>query len=365
MAVAARRCLLAGALWVVSATVAAQAADEPAWHPYAQARAWAAYDAIAIADLDGDWAGGVQPRGGRNVMLQRHRAEAGVERGAWRIGWEYRQEATLITDRQTLGFVRRYKQRIKPLETNSYALAARLERWSAQGLRLGRWFGDADGLLPRVRISGAVYTRASLRDTALDGSVLYRPVDQYEVDLRRSEADTSARYPFMREQPGGAGVSMALALAWRLAPALTANIDIDDLWSVMRYTGLPFKEERLDTKVSALDADGYINYRPLLSGVNRQATVNRKLGRSGNAGLTYDSGALLLGANVERLAGVTIPSLSLGRRFGWGVLSTRVESRFRTVGIGIDTDHLNVALQTDTLRLHKAKALGLTMAVRF
>ena len=343
---------------------AAGAQEAAAWHPYAQARAWAAYDAVPVKQIDGDWTD-YSPKSGRNVMLQRQRAEVGVERGDWRLGWEVRREATLTSDRETLDFVRRYKQRSKPSEASDYRLAARLERWSAQGPRLGRWFGRSDAGGPRLLLSGAVYTRASLRDTAVNGTVRYVPVDNYDFDVRRTEANSADRYPFMRQEPGGAGASVSMALAWQLAPAVAVDAHVDDVWSAMRWRNLPIRQDRLDSQVSSYDADGYINYRPLLSGSNRQETVRGKLGRSGGAAVQVDLGPALLGAGVERLAGITIPTLSLGRRFGWGALTARVESRFKTVGIGIESDHVSLALQSDSLHVGKAKALGVSLGLRY
>lgn len=360
-----RRRVLAG-IGLCALAGAAMADDAPPpWRPYAQVRAWAAYDAVQIGDLDGDWAD-FSPRAGRNVMLQRHRAEIGVERGDWRLGWEYRQEATLAGDRRTLEFVQRYKQRAAPPGAASYVLAARLERWSAQGPRLGRWFGPAEGgWLPRLQVSGALYTRAALRDTEVAGTVDYTPADQYAFNAGRTELNSSDRFPFMRAEPGGAGASISVAMAWRLSPALTADANIDDLWSAMRFRNLPIKEERINSQVGSYDADGYINYGPRLTGSNRQATIRRALGRTGAANLHYDTGPLLLSAGIERLAGISIPSLAVAHQFSWGRLSTRIESRFKTIGFGIDTEHLNVALQADTLQPGRARALGVSVGVRY
>jgi hypothetical protein len=154
-------------------------------------------------------------------------------------------------------------------------------------------------------------------------------------------------------------------MAWRLSPALTADANIDEVWSAMRFRNLPIKEERINSQVGSYDADGYINYGPRLTGSNRQATIRRALGRTGAANLHYDTGPLLLSAGIERLAGISIPSLAVAHQFSWGRLSTRIESRFKTIGFGIDTEHLNVALQADTLQPGRARALGVSVGVRY
>lgn len=360
-----RSWFLAGALCCLQPwATGAEAPSE--WHPFVEARAWAAYDAFPIADLDGDWSRGFSPKGDRNVMLHRNRAEIGVEKGAWRIGWEFREDATVVTDRQTLEFIRRYKQRAKPLTATTDDLAAQFDSLSAQGPRLGRWFGAAaNGWMPRVHLSAAIYTTAALREGNASGTVHYAPADQYDFNVRRTDANSRYRYPFMQQEPGASGASISMALAWQLSQAISIDANIDDLWSAMRWRNLPVKEDRIDSQVTEYDAQGYVNYRPLLTGTNRQVARNGALARSGGATLTVDLGPVSVAAGVERLAGVTIPSVALAHQFGWGKLTTRVDTRFRTFGVGIDTERFHLALQTDSLRLGQAKALGMSVGVRY
>lgn len=336
------------------------------WHPFVEARAWAAYDAFPIADLDSDWSRGFSPKSDRNVLLHRNRAEIGVEKGAWRIGWEFREDTTVVTDRQTLEFIRRFKQRVKPSAATTDDLAARFNSLTAQGPRLGRWFGaPANGWTPRVYVSGAIYTKAALREGDAAGTVQYAPLDQYGFNVRRTDANSRYRYPFMQQEPGASGASVSLALAWRLSPAVSIDANIDDLWSAMRWRNLPVKEDRIDSRVTEYDAQGYVNYLPLLTGTNRQVARNGALARSGGAMLTVDLGPASVATGVERLAGINIPTLALAHQYGWGKLTTRIETRFRTIGVGIDTERFHLALQTDSLRLGKAKALGMTLGARY
>lgn len=367
-----RAWFLGGALCCLPLSNAGATAPAPAstllsgWHPFAAARAWAASDALPVSELDSDWSRGFAPKDGRNTMLMRNRAEIGVEKDQWRLGWEYRQEKTLVTDRQTLELVRLYKQRLAPSGPTTTAVDGRFDAWSAQGPRLGRWFGPAGGgWLPRMNLSAAVYTRAVLRATAVSGTVGYAPTDQYDFHAGRTETNSRYRYPFMQHTPGASGASVSMAMEWRPSDAFALGLNIDDLWSRMRWRNLPRKEERIDSAVTQYDQQGFVNYSPLLNGSNRQVSGNGALARSGAASASYDFGASSVATRVERIAGITIPTLALGHRFGWGKLTTSVETRFRTIGVGIETEHVHLALQADSLRLGQAKAFGLSVGVRY
>lgn len=100
--------------------------------------------------------------------------------------------------------------------SNKLGLIARIgtASLSAQGPRLGRWFGPADGgWMPRVYLSGAIYTKAALREGDASDTVHYAPSDQYAFNVRRSDANSNYRYPFMQQEPGASGASVSMAMA--------------------------------------------------------------------------------------------------------------------------------------------------------
>lgn len=335
------------------------------WRPFVASRVFAASDAMPVQDYDGDWSDGFSPKAGRNVLLRRIRAEAGMESQAWRLSWEYRAEALISTDRSTLEAIRLYKLRRKPAGEERFGLSAEGENWSAQGPRLGRWFGPVDAATPRLLVSGALYTKASLRQQSVSGSLQYQASDLAQFQGQRTDANSRNRYPFMGDAPSAAGASVSLALAWKATSQLAVDASVDDLLSTMRWCSLPVKEERIDSQVREVDQQGYLNFRPLLIGSNRQVDRRFALARSGAANIRYDAGAVLLDAGIERLPGVTIPSVGVGRQFGWGLLTGRLDTRFRTLSVGIETGRFSVALQTDRVPLGRAKAVGLSLGAHY
>lgn len=334
------------------------------WSPFLELQLWQAYDAIPISKLDGDWSDGYSPKAGRNIMLQRNRAEIGVKKDQWSLGWEWRQDITLTTDQATLEFFRLYRQRLKPAGPTTYELAVQFNAWSAQGPRLGRWFGAPASPL-RVNLSAALYTGAILREGDGSATVHYLPPDQYQFDARRTDANSRYRYPFMQHEPAASGASVSAAMAWRLSEALALDVKVNDLLSTMRWRNVPVTEESIGSAVTEYDAQGFINYRPLLSGTNRQVSQRSMLARSGLATLSYRFGAWGVATEVERVAGGTIPTLALAHQYGWGKLTARVDTRFGGIGVGVETERFHLQLQADSLHRSQAKVLGVSMGVRY
>lgn len=333
------------------------------WRPYLELQTWEASDAVAVKKFESDWSTGFSPKGGHNVTLQRLRAGIGVEKDGWSIGWEARQEASLTAERETLEMVRLYKQRLDPSTDTRFNAQARFESWSAQGLRLAHRFEGqaAAGHVPRLTLSAAVYAKPQLRENDVSGTVNYRQGGSYSFNAAQTDAYSRYRYsyPPMRGEPKASGASISALLDWPLADSLSLRLKFDDLWSRIRWSNLPVMQRTVNSDISDRDSNGYVNYRPTLSGMNSQVDRSFSIPRSTTASLSYRLDAWDVAMQIERWSGVTIPTLAVNRHFQWGELNASVETRFNTVGLGVAFGKFRLLVQSDNLHPDRAKALGL------
>lgn len=353
-----RTILLTGALACGSACAqTAGAAAGDGWTLYSDAAAWLANDAVPVRELAHTWTA-YTPRAGRNTALVRASAAAGVEKHGWRIGLELRQDAYLTTDRETLDAYRMVQQGGKLAPPASLRLQGHYFSWRGQGLRLGHTFGGPviAGRAATIGLSAAVYGKQRLRDRSAGGTLSYLRTGTYDVVASHVDADSRMRYRFMGEAPRAQGVALSLAASVPLAAAWTLRVQADDLASRLRWKSLPVNTESLDSEVKSYDEQGYVSYRPLLSGSKRQLDRSFRIPRYTAAALDYryqDWGASV---QMARYAGETIPTLSLSRRFGGLTLRGNVETRFNSAGVGLEAGNFRFLLQSDTFRLNRAKA---------
>lgn len=359
-----------GLLYCLAAQASAGTPDAPdasstssasvfsSWRPFVEVDLWRVSDPIPVAEFDGDWSKGFSPRAGRNVALMRNRAAAGMESAQWRIGYEIRQEAALVTDRDTLETVRLYKQRQDPAGPRVFAANAKYRNWSAHGLRIGRTLEGPiiAGRPVRTMVSAAWYSDSSYRRNDVSGNVRYLGGGDYAFNASELDIDSRAQLPFLNATPEASGISISVATEVPLSEAWTLNIKVDDLWSRMRWRNLPVARQTINSDVTGVDSEGFLNYRPLLSGRNQQVDESISLPRYSTAELSYRNGAWRYAAQVERYAGVNIPTFSAGRHFSWGDVTTRIETRFHTFGLGYAFGNFRVLLQTDALQQDRAKA---------
>lgn len=334
------------------------------WSPYVEIDLWRASDAVTISEFESDWSKGYSPRSGRNVALMRNRAAAGVESGQWRLGYEVRQEASLRTDRETLEMVRLYKQRQDPDSPTSFNARVRYKNWYARGLRVGRHIDGPmiAGRPVRTLVSAAWYSDSRYRQNDASGSVSYLGGGDYTFNATELDIDSRARLPFLNDKPEATGASVSVAAEIPLSAAFTLNVKIDDLWSRMRWRNLPETRQTINSNVTDTDSEGYVNYRPLLSGRNRQIDTTLEIPRYASAELSYVSGDWRYAAQLQHFASITIPTFSAARRFGWGTVSARIETRFKSIGVGYALGNFHVLVQTDAIDQDKANAQAIQLA---
>ncbi|MBK4737871.1 hypothetical protein [Noviherbaspirillum pedocola] len=365
-------CLLA------SVTAAAQTTESgpvstkvPAsgWAAYADADCWRAYDAFPFSQLEGDWSKNYSPRNGRNTFFQRDHAAFGVAKDGWRLGWEFRQDAILQADRATLDAVRLYRERQRPTGPVTVPLQADYTALQAQGIRVGREFMGPTiaGRPSRIDISGAFYTGQKYREVNVSGSVSYSQADTYSFNASHHDADTGATFPFMNGDTNAKGASLSIGATLPLTQRLTLQVQADDIYSGLRWTKLPVTDETANSNVTSYDSNGYVNYRPLLSGKNQQVDRDISFPRYTAATLSYDLDKWGMSAQVARYADVYIPTFSVSRRFGATTVKLNAETRFNAIGIGVDSGYFHFLAQTDTLNLSKSKSqrISLSFALPF
>jgi hypothetical protein len=254
--------------------------------------------------------------------------------------------------------VRLYKQRQDPEASATFSANVKYKNWLARGLRVGRNFEGPEiaGRAVRTLVSVARYSGSRYRQNEVSGNVSYLGSGEYGFNASELDIDSRAELPFLNATPEGSGFSVSVATEVPLSEALTLNVKIDDLWSRMRWRNLPVTRQTINSDVAGTDSEGFLNYRPLLSGRNQQVDETMTLPRYGAAELSYRSGAWRYAAQVERFTGVTIPTFSAARQFAWGVVSARIETRFHTFGLGYQYGSFRLLLQADAIDQDRAKA---------
>ena len=327
---------------------------------YAEVRLQQQYDGIAIRRFDGDWSRGFAPHAGRNLLFQRNRAAAGLEKDGWRVGYEFRQEAFLATDRQTMDFIALVKQHVRPDVATSYNLQAHLQSWRASGLQVGRLFHlPAFASRPTLLdVSVSLYGAPVYRDNRVAGTVDYTPPQTFGANLIQRDANSRGDFPFRAGSTSGNGASISAAIKVAVTDAIEARLRIDDLFSRLRLTGLPVTVQRANTAAAQFDSRNFVSFQPVLSGMNTQEDITTALPRYASAALDYTDGAWSGQLQLDRYAGVSMPQAGLSHQFSWGKVTGSYLMRYQAIGLAYEYGQFRIGAQTDALHASRANAIN-------
>ncbi|HMC15192.1 MAG TPA: hypothetical protein VKI18_06150 [Albitalea sp.] len=337
----------------------------PGWVVRATAADVEAADATPVRAIEGDWQR-YAPRGGRNVALQSARIELAATRRSWELAAVARSEILIEGSRDAFDIVHAYKQRQDPADGSMFAPRAHADGVVWAGLRGARSWALGAGTDPALQLTGALTLLSVRRVQQVDasGRVQFDTALGYAFDAQTLRQDSHRQFGgYGRRDATGSGYTVDLGLLWQPSADSFVNLSAVDVLSRLRVDGVSTEQATLSSTTDALDANGYLNYRPLVMGRDASATLDFRLSRkwSASAGSRVAGwgGEMLAGARWERVGAVDLPALwaVVPLAPGWR-LQIDGELRFRSIGVGLKTRHASVLLRTQSLTVSRSHALG-------
>lgn len=345
------------------------------WQVQAQAADFSASDATPVRGFGGDWAR-YHPHAGRNAALQQAWLDLSLQHGGWELAAALRGDLVVAGSRGSFDAVHAYKQRLTPSDGTVLDAQAKAQGVVWAGLRVARsWTllsarsADAAGLHLTAALTPLQVRRVRLTDVR--GRVQYDTATGYGFDASTLQQASDRQFGGQGTRDAtGSGVTTDLGLLWQPAPGWFANLSLVDAFSRLRIDGVATEAMQLSSSTRQLDARGYLDYQPLLTGRNSASDLRLRLARkwSATAGLPAASlwtgapAGSLVGARWERIDGLDLPALwaawpvtALGP--GWR-LQLDAETRWRSLGIGLQGPQAALWLRSSSLRPGQAAALG-------
>lgn len=345
----------------------ARAGDAAAWQLSVQSdRHVEALPLNAIGD-DEAWSR-LAPRPGRNLgylfdelRLSRTMADAD---GAWSTSLVARQRLVAVASEGALDLIRQAESSADPAGDRHWRVDLDYLGFAGVGLEIGRRVVLGGGWQAELAGQGLSLQRLIAR--SVHGQAGYQAADaRYSAALVSDRSDDRMTFPFQQPQAGqGWALLLHAGLRWQ-ADDWQAELRWRDAgW--LHWRGLPQQAATLSSDLRDVDADGFVVYRPLVEGRNRQTGWHRTL-----APLT--TAALAWRAAPQRTWRAQLTWLP-----GWGALpqlgvteavgdATRVsldwQVRERRAVAALDHAGWRVSLGTDRLTAARSLTLGLSWRV--
>ncbi|WP_455207853.1 hypothetical protein [Kaarinaea lacus] len=187
---------------------------------------------------------------------------------------------------------------------------------------------------------------------------------QFNVDYYYSEDLIFER---KIDTPAGDGFSIDFALDWSITNDLALNLRVIDLIGRIYWENSPFTTATATSDVKEYDENGYLIYKPVLSGFETSTNFTQKLQPQVKALVNYRwTPKLAAEAYIQSYYIADFYQLGLRYYFSNATsLSTRYMFDTHAISVAYTMRYFNVMITSDALDFNEAHTLGLSLNVGF
>lgn len=321
-----------------------------------------ATDYTSVRHFSDDWQGPYTPRDGKNLAVSYARADVSVGHESWSVGYFYRQDVLLQSNKDMTDIVHANKTGTPIQLGQTYYPSLDMNGFQAQGVRLDKAFSwkTEKALDVAFGIGASLMKGLRTRMGQAQGTALSTATG-YTYDVNLTDANSQKTYPFM--PPGDVtSFGYALDLGWRLQwqDGKRLDIAINDLLGEIRWKNLPQMTLVANSATSTQDAQGNIVFDPTVSGQNSRVDITQRLDTKGSIQF-YTPLVDGLSANfgTEWIKGNIFPSLGLGYEMTQGVaVIADYDVRFSTFGLGARWRGAYLTARTQSMNLDLSRGYG-------
>jgi len=334
------------------------------WNLSMSGQYFEASDYTSMRHFSDNWQGPYTPRDGRNLAVSFAREDVSAGHGTWSIGYFYRQDVLLESNKDMTDVVYANKTGSPvPLGRTYYPRLA-MNGFEANGVRLDKAFSWKAGNTLNITFGVGASLMNGLR-TRMGGAqgTALSTATGYTYDVNMTDANSQKTYPFM--PPGEvSGIGYALDLGWRLQWQDGKRLDLalNDLGGRIHWKNLPLTNMVANSATATKDAHGYISFNPTVYGQNSRVDITQKLDPKGSVQFHAPlADGMSANLGTEWMKGNLFPRLGLeyGTVQGIGVKAD-YDVRFGTFGLGISWRGAYLAARTQSLNFDQSRGYGVS-----
>ena len=227
------------------------------------------------------------PRGDHNLIYLRDEARLGARWSHGVLTALVRQSATLVANEGAVSVIQDVSTPGAPAQSYDRPVKLRMSGFVGAGLAFdkagvlsnGRWTWQSGVQVLSLR-------RFIARDLA--GRAAFDEASgSYTLEAQSGHADDRLRFPFQRPfDSTGWGLLFSGGLNWQASDQARLSLSVEDLGR-LQWSGLPQDDMSVSTNTSQVDQDGYLVYRPLVSGRYSQERYTTKSVATWRAGIEW------------------------------------------------------------------------------
>ncbi len=330
--------------------------------PYTKFDSFVYSEAVSISDFVDDWQGDYK---GGNIALLNSKLEVGVKYSVLQLSFFKKYNYELQFSKDTAEFYYQIQNR-KPLDIGrTYQLNIEPQQIYSEGVRLGYQHSFAGKRLSvqfgvsylqgKKLITGKLYGTA-IANSDKDYDFLFNVDDYFYNEDRLFERPI--------EPTEGYGYSFDATLNWRITPRLFTQIELTDLAGRIYWKNTPYTTASATSDIKKYDDEGYLTYKPLLSGVESNRNFTQKLPLYGHLQLGYQLNSTEFIVKIDHTAiknftsfGFNLPTSKTTQwQFFYNVTA-------KALSMGYSSKYFSTHFISDSIDLKQANTLGFSLVL--
>lgn len=288
----------------------------------------------------------------------------------WRMGAFVLSDAWISGSASTLGAIAAANRAQAPTRNASHPFDVAYQSMQRYGLSTGKDFGLAWLGAPTVSVDGHVFRVSKFREISASGVLTETAQGDLGLAANTVQTKLGGESVFINPPANlGWGASADVGLRWGEPQDSHYSLHVANLASTVRIPHVLQTTTRLNTQSASYDANGYVQFAPLISGKHSDVAYRPTLHphtRAATSQRLSPGWALLASLSVQH----PITELSLGGQ--WDAVGQRLQaqvhlSRDLPVSYGVvwRTRYANVAWRGDSLRSGSAKVWGWSASIQY
>ena len=324
-------------------------------------------DAISILKRGGSWEGGYSPNSDTNIALINHRADIGMLFDTLYLGYAFRYDMFIQTDKSTLDILELVNSK-KDLPLNhQYNIDLEAFGFSSDNLIISKEFKIINNKSTTLQIYGgfSIIRASSMQKGRLEANANIISTKEYNFDglIDYYYTDNSI-YDLDVDEAIGYGYSLNFGLFYRYNRHSILFL-AEDFASNIYWQDLPYSQVNIISDKKEYDSNGYIKYKPSISGYELYREYTQAL--KPNLFLEYKyqySNNINLGVGGQYYDSFLLPFVSIayqensniGYKLGYDI-------RFEQISLELDIYDFKASISTNSI--YDPSAINLNLSYSF
>jgi hypothetical protein len=316
-----------------------------------------ASEPISLEGMFNDWDGNYHPKSNTNIAMQDMRFDIGTEVfNDYYLGYFYRYNIHIKAGKDFTDFFYRTKNHLDLDPTRTYGLNLNIEGIEQSGLILAHNKVIFDNGNDSVKIGGAFSFTVGhdMQHGSINGKATVPSEKSYEASGEVSSYYThNYLYDLDVRTATAYGYGSDFSIAYKnKAYDLEVDFIVNDLWSKMYWKNLPYSHVNIDTKNESFDEDGYVHYRPSISGtevyVNYTQTIDSRYRIEASKGIKKD---LTLTSGTDFVYDTFFPYILVNKYLSDSKnLLLSYENKFKSFGVDYRDEIFSIGITSDGIQ---------------